>query len=201
MKMLYARVSSKDQNLERQLERAKKEGNCRVYTDKASGKNTDRPGLKAMLDNIREGDTVAVLSIDRLGRNLKDIINIVDEIKSQGCIFECLSPRFDTTTPFGDFFLAILASIAEMERKQILERQMQGIEIAKRLGRYTGRKPKSLEGFNGIYKQWLDNKITSEQAGKLLGVSRSTFYRRVKQYQENEIIDLSEPNESDNVTK
>lgn len=191
MRIMYSRVSTEEQNLTRQTELAKDESFDKVYTDKASGKNTDRPGLQAMLENIREGDTITVLSIDRLGRNLKDIINIVDTIKSKGCVFECLSPRFDTSTPYGDFFISLLGSIAEMERKQILERQRQGIEYARLMGKYKGRKPKKIENFEGIYKQWLDNKITSEQAGKLLNVSRATFYRRVKEFQENEVIDLS----------
>lgn len=201
MRVFYARVSSKEQNDARQTEYAKDKGFDKIYTDKASGGNADRPGLKAMLENIREGDTITVYSIDRLGRNVKDIINIVDTIKSKGATLECISPKFNTSDMFGNFFLVILASIAEMERNQILERQQQGIRVAKLMGRYTGRIPKKLDNFEGVYNQWLDGRISMEQAAKLLDVSRSTFYRRVKKYQASEVIDLSDDNNTDNITK
>lgn len=201
MRIMHSRVSTKEQNLARQTELAKTEGFDKVYSDKASGKNASRPALREMLDNIRQGDTVTVLSIDRLGRNLKDVIEIVERIKEKGCTFECLSPKFDTDSIFGDFFISLLASLAQMEREQILERQRQGIRYARLMGKYKGRKRKQLEDFESIYKQWLANMITSEQAGKPLDVSRSTFYRRVKEYQENEIIDLSDTDENDNITK
>ena len=183
MNVFYARVSTNEQNDARQIERATEEGYDKIFLDRASGKNAEREELKKMMDYIREGDTVTVLSIDRLGRNHVDILNIVTEIKNKGAMFKCLNPAFDTSTPFGDFFLGILSSIAELERKQILERQREGIEIAKRNGKYKGRKAKQLDNFEGIYNQWADNKISMEQAGKLLNVSRSTFYRRAKQYE------------------
>lgn len=190
MDLFYSRVSTADQNVARQLEEADKGSFDKTYIDKLSGKDMNRPQLLQMLDNVREGDSVTVMSIDRLGRNSRDILNIVGQIKDKGGMFKCLSPQFDTTTPYGDFFLGILATIADLERKQILERQKQGIEIAKRNGKYKGRKPKELKDFEAIYTQWCEGKITLEQAGKLLGVSRATFYRRVKAYEGSLTVDF-----------
>lgn len=181
MQFFYSRVSTEEQNEQRQLEKA--EGYDKVYLDKISGKNTNRPELQAMLSHIRSGDTVTVCSIDRLGRNTRDILDIVNQIKDVGATFCCLSPKFDTNDIYGEFFLGILAILSDLERKQILERQRQGIEIAKRNGKYKGRKPKQLDDFGMIYKQWKDGGITAEQAGKLLDISRSTFYRRVQAYE------------------
>lgn len=184
MKFFYSRVSTAHQKEDRQIQLAEEQGYNKVYLEKVSGKDRNRPELNRMLENLREGDTVTVLSIDRLGRNTRDILDIVNEIQEKGCVFECLEPRFDTKSAMGEFFLGILASLSEMERKQMLERQRQGIQIAKIQGKYRGRKPKELRDFEGVYRQWMEGKITSTQAGKLLEVSRATFYRRAKAYQE-----------------
>lgn len=186
----YIRVSTSKQNLGRQTEEMSKLKLDKVYSDKLSGKSTNRPELQKMMETVRAGDTVTVLSIDRLGRNGKDVLDIVTEIKNKGAVFKCLSPAFDTTTPFGDFFLWILAAVAQMDRANILERQRQGIELARQLGKYKGRRPKQLENFEGVYQQWIDGKVSMEQAGKILGVSRATFYRRVKAYEDRIIVDF-----------
>ncbi len=192
MKFFYARVSTEDQNIDRQIEAAKRADSFdEVFIDKASGKNTNRPKLKKMLDKLRTGDSVTVLSIDRLGRNTRDILNIVQQIRDKGCMFKCLEPNFNTNDKFGEFFLIVLGAISEMERKMILERQRQGIAIARQYGRYKGRKRKELPEFEGVYKQWAEgNKITANQAAKLLDVSRSTFYRRVKKREDKNTIDI-----------
>ena len=180
MNFFYSRVSTEEQNDARQLEVGSSYDE--VFADKASGKNTDRPELKRMLDKLRENDTVTVLSIDRLGRSTNDILNIISRIKSVNAKFICLSPQFNTSDVYGDFFISVLASLSELERKQILERQRQGIRIAKQNGKYKGRKPKKLDDFEEIYSKQVNSMITAEQAAKLLGVSRSTYYRRASKY-------------------
>ena len=184
MKFFYSRVSTVDQNEARQIEQAKQGDYDKVYLDKASGANMERAELNIMLNQLREGDSVTVLSIDRLGRNTRDILTIVDKITEQKASLVCLSPHFTSADHYGEFFLSMLACFAQLERKQILERQMQGIKIAKQAGKYKGRKPKTIENFEAVYKQWCDEKITAEQAAKLLEISRSTFYRRIKAYEE-----------------
>lgn len=190
MKFFYSRVSTVDQNEARQIEQAKQGDYDKVYLDKASGANMERAELNIMLNQLREGDSVTVLSIDRLGRNTRDILTIVDRITEQKASLVCLSPHFTSADHYGEFFLSMLACFAQLERKQILERQMQGIKIAKQAGKYKGRKPKTINNFEAVYKQWCDDKITSEQAAKLLEISRSTFYRRVKAYEESKTVDF-----------
>lgn len=190
MKFFYSRVSTADQNEARQIEQAKQGDYDKVYLDKASGANMERAELNIMLNQLREGDSVTVLSIDRLGRNTRDILTIVDKITEQKASLVCLSPHFTSADHYGEFFLSMLACFAQLERKQILERQMQGIQIAKQAGKYKGRKPKTIENFEAVYKQWCDDKITAEQAAKLLEISRSTFYRRVKAYEESKTVDF-----------
>lgn len=190
MKFFYSRVSTADQNEARQIEQAKQGEYDKVYLDKASGANMERAELSIMLNQLREGDSVTVLSIDRLGRNTRDILTIVDKITEQKASLVCLSPHFTSADHYGEFFLSMLACFAQLERKQILERQMQGIQIAKQAGKYKGRKPKTIENFEAVYKQWCDEKITAEQAAKLLEISRSTFYRRIKAYEESKTVDF-----------
>lgn len=190
MKFFYSRVSTADQNEARQIEQAKQGDYDKVYLDKASGANMERAELNIMLNQLREGDSVTVLSIDRLGRNTRDILTIVDKITEQKASLVCLSPHFTSADHYGEFFLSMLACFAQLERKQILERQMQGIQIAKQAGKYKGRKPKTIENFEAVYKQWCDEKITAEQAAKLLEISRSTFYRRIKAYEESKTVDF-----------
>ena len=190
MKFFYSRVSTVDQNEARQIEQAKQGDYDKVYLDKASGANMERAELNIMLNQLREGDSVTVLSIDRLGRNTRDILTIVDRITEQKASLVCLSPHFTSADHYGEFFLSMLACFAQLERKQILERQMQGIQIAKQAGKYKGRKPKTINNFEAVYKQWCDEKITAEQAAKLLEISRSTFYRRVKAYEESKTVDF-----------
>ena len=131
MKIFYARVSTEEQNEIRQTAEAEKSSYDRVYLDKKSGKNTDRPALKRMLDILREGDSVTVLSIDRLGRNTKDILDIVEQLKSKGVNLICLSPNFDTSNMFGEFFLTILSGLAELESLPILHKDVLAIDEMK----------------------------------------------------------------------
>lgn len=188
----YGRVSTQVQNEARQVEALLNQGIERedIITDKASGKNTDRPGLKGLLEKVRAGDTVVVVSIDRLGRNTKDVLNIVEKLQGKGVKLVSLHEGFDTSTPMGKCVLTVLAGFAELERANILERQAEGIAIAKREGRFQGRRPKELPELEDIYNEWRRGDLSIVRAAKLLGVSRSTLYRRIQQYEGGQIIDL-----------
>ena len=180
----YVRVSTIQQNTDRQLETLTAYGVDRLFEEHLSGKDLNRPKLKQMLDTLREGDTVVVTSVDRIARSAKDLLNLVDHIHSQGAHFKSLDNNIDTSKDMGKFILTILAAVAELERATILERQRQGIEIAKREGRYKGRKRKEMQNFDKVYQQWFDHKISVEQAAKLLDISRATFYRRKTEYEQ-----------------
>ena len=183
--VFYARVSSKGQNLDRQLARAKEVKSDKVFTDKLSGKNTDRPGLEQTFDYIREGDIVVVESISRLARNTKDLLSLIDKFTEQGVGFISQKESIDTSSPTGKFILTVFGAIAELERDYILQRQAEGIAIAKANGVYKGRKPIDCPDFDKVYEQVQSGVITATRAWNLLGLSKSSWYRRVREKQQN----------------
>jgi DNA invertase Pin-like site-specific DNA recombinase len=162
----YARVSTQDQNLELQREALSKAGCKKVFEDKVSGTRADRPGLAKTLEMLREGDTLVVWKLDRLGRSVKQLVDLVGDLHKHGVQFRSLTDSIDTGTPSGRFFFHVMASLAEMERELTVERTRAGLEVAKQLGRKGGRKPKMT-----------DSKI--ESAKKLLasGVPPRTWPR------------------------
>lgn len=192
-RIAYVRVSTAEQNTARQD--SKLAGYDKVFTDKASGKNTDRPELQKMLDYVREGDTVTVDSYSRLARNTKDLLIIVDKLKEKGVAFISLKENVDTSTPQGEFMMQVFASLAEFERKQTLQRQAEGIAEAKRRDAelkaqgkqaetYKGRKPIDVDNgtFAAEVKRWKEGKQTARETMRRLGLKPNTFYRRVKEY-------------------
>ncbi len=192
MRFGYVRVSTIEQNEGRQMETLTAYGLRRedITVEKLSGKDRNRPGLESLLGKVRAGDSLVVTSIDRLGRSTRDILNIVAELDDKGVTLVCLNQSLDTSTPMGKCVLTILASFAELERNNIKERQAEGIALAKREGRYKGRGKKALPELEAIWGKWKRKEVSAAQAAKLLDVSRSTFYRRVGQLEETQIIDL-----------
>ena len=181
MKVAYIRVSTLEQNTARQDTMFKDYD--RIYTEKVSGKNADRPELKKMLEFVREGDSVTVESYSRLARNTKDLLNIVDELNSKGVAFISLHEQIDTSTPSGKFMMTVFAGLAQFEREQTLQRQAEGIAEAKKAGKYTGRKPCSFDPdrMKVEVSAVRAKKQTHEQAMKALGLKPNTYYRRVKE--------------------
>lgn len=191
--IFYARVSSKDQNLERQLYRAKQVKADKVFLDNKSGKNTERAGLKEMLNYIREGDTLEIVSLDRLSRNYMDIKKLVQLFKDkQVKLLVDDLPVTHTGNDLVDSFLldmmiSLMGFVAENERQKIRERQRQGIERAKQNGKYRGRTKKyalnssDREGrlvYQGIKNDYLNNNYqTKVQLAKKYGISRQQLYR------------------------
>ena len=194
--VFYARVSSKGQNLARQLARAKEVEADKVFTDKFSGKNTNRSGLKALMNYVREGDTVEVVSLDRLSRNYKDIQRLVQELKNKGVslIVDDL-PQTHTGNDLVDHFMldmmiSLMGFVAQNEREKIKERQRQGIEQAKKRGAFQGRPVKfsadsnDREGrlvFESIKKDYQAGNYKSKAGlARKYGLSRQQLYRILK---------------------
>ena len=190
MKVGYVRISTAEQNTARQDEIMRQLGVEKVYTDKLSGKDTARPGLQSMMDFVREGDSVTVESISRFARNTKDLLELIEQLKNKNVQFISQKETIDTSTAAGKFMLTIFGAVAEMERDYIRQRQSEGIAIAKAEGRFNGRPKKEVEDFDEIYADWKAKKITAAAASRLCHMARSTFYRRVKEYEEEQIIDF-----------
>ena len=182
MKVGYIRVSTAEQNTARQEVLMEQLGVERMYIDKMSGKSADRPQLKSMLNFVRTGDTVIVESISRFARNTRDLLELVDTLTEKGVEFVSKKESIDTTTPAGKFMLTVFAAVAELERGYILDRQREGIAIAKSQGKYTGRKPVEVDEqlWDSLYALWSEGKITAVEFMDKMGMRKSTFYRRVK---------------------
>lgn len=186
MKLFYCRVSTAEQREDRQVKAALDLGIERenIYIDKQSGKNANREQLKALLTFCRKGDTVYCESISRIARNTKDLLNIVEELNRKQVDFVSLKESIDTSTPQGKFMLTVFGALAEMERECILQRQAEGIAIAKEQNKYKGRKPKDIDKneFIKLCAEWRQGERTAVSIQKKFSISAQTFYRWVKEY-------------------
>ena len=180
MKNGYLRVSTEEQNTARQEIMLRELGVDELFVDRASGKNADRPELNRMMNFVRRGDTVIVESISRFARNTRDLLDLVEQLTAKQVEFVSRKEAIDTTTPTGKFMLTVFAAVAELEREYILQRQREGIAIAKQQGKYRGRPPKVYPDFERIAARWQKGEITAVQAMKQLGMSKTRFYERVK---------------------
>ena len=180
MKIGYVRVSTEEQNTARQEIMLRELGADELFVDRASGKNADRPELNRMMNFVRRGDTVIVESISRFARNTRDLLDLVEQLTAKQVEFVSRKEAIDTTTPTGKFMLTVFAAVAELEREYILQRQREGIAIAKQQGKYRGRPPKVYPDFERIAARWQKGEITAVQAMKQLGMSKTRFYERVK---------------------
>ena len=183
----YIRVSTVEKNEARQTKALIEKGveKENLYIDKQSGKNANREQLKALLSFCRKGDIVITESISRIARNTKDLLSIVDTLTSKGVDFISLKESIDTSTPQGKFMLTVFGAMAELERENILERQREGIAIAKEQGLYQGRQKMKIDRaeFERVVKEWRAGNKTAVEAMKELDVKPNTFYRRVKEWE------------------
>ncbi|HHA1396956.1 TPA: recombinase family protein [Enterobacter hormaechei subsp. xiangfangensis] len=156
----YVRVSTNDQNTALQRNALDSAGCELIFEDKISGKTSDRPGLKKVLRTLSEGDTLVVWKLDRLGRSMRHLVTMIEELREKGINFRSLTDSIDTSTPMGRFFFHVMGALAEMERELIVERTRAGLAAAREEGRIGGRRPKLTEA------QW-------QQAGRLLSAGQS----------------------------
>lgn len=175
----YARVSNQDQNLDSQISSLKQAGCQKIYDDKISGRHNNRPGLERTLEILREGDTLIVWKLDRLGRSMKHLVDLVGSLNQRGISFRSITDSIDTSTPSGRFFFHVMASLAEMERELAIERTRAGLEIARQLGRRGGRKRQMTESKIESAKKLLLNGVPPRDVAKNLSVSVPTLYRWV----------------------
>lgn len=183
MRVGYVRCSTIEQNEARQLKMMKEQNVEKIFTDKASGKNTDRRAFKEMMSFVRTGDIVIVESISRIARNTRDLLMIVSELTEKGVEFVSLKESIDTRTPTGKFMLTVFGAMAELEREYILQRQAEGIEIAKAEGKFKGKPKMEIDedAFKRECKRWRDGEQNATATMKKLNIKPNTFYRRVKE--------------------
>lgn len=183
----YVRVSTVEQNESRQIEGLTKYGIDKWFTEKVSAKDTNRPQLTAMIDYAREGDTVYIHDLSRLARSTKDLLDIVEKFKNKGIELVSNKEAIDTKTATGKLMLTMIGAIAEFERENMLERQKEGIAIAKIEGKYKGRKSIEFpDNWEEIYSQYKTRKIKANEAMETLGLKRNTFYNLIAEYEDNQ---------------
>ncbi len=183
MKVAYIRVSTAEQNTQRQTEGLKGYGIDRYFEEKVSGKNTQRPELQNMLNFVREGDEVYTLDFSRLARNTADLLKIVELLEDKGVRLVSHKENIDSSTPTGKLMLTFIAAINAFERENLLERQREGIAIAKAEGKYKGRRPIAVVDFADIYDDYKTRKINKSEMAKKLKISRPTLNKLIKEYE------------------
>ena len=181
-KIAYVRISYSDQNEARQMEALEQYRIDKWYVEKASGKNTDRQQLHAMLDYSREGDTIYVQDFSRLARSIKDLLNIVDQLKAKNIHLVSDKEKFDTNTPTGKLMMSMIAAINEFERENLLERQREGIAIAKRAGKYKGRRAIHIKDFDKHYEKYMKRQINKTELARELKISRPTLDKLIARH-------------------
>ncbi len=181
----YVRVSTTDQNEQRQLKALEQYSIDEWFIEKVSAKDMNRPKLQEMIRYARKGDNIYIHDFSRLARSTSDLLNIVEQLNQKGATIISLKENFDTSTATGKLMLTMMAAIAEFERENLLERQREGIAIAKAAGKYKGRKKVKLpENFNYYYDLYMKRKISKTGIAKEMRISRPTVDRLISEYEE-----------------
>lgn len=175
----YARVSTDDQSLALQIDALKAAGCELVFEDQMTGASVVRPGLEGAFSHLRKGDTLVVWKLDRLGRTVKGLVELVESLQAKEIQFRSLTDSIDTSTSAGRFFFHVMAALAQMERELVRERTQAGLSAARARGRVGGRKPKIDESKKKAAKRMLESGMTATEVAKTIGVSRATLYRSV----------------------
>ncbi len=173
----YARVSSRDQNLDLQIDALKQAGCDKIFRDQESGKKLARPGLSDAIDYLREGDSLVVWKLDRLGRSVKGLVELVGNLEKIKANFRSLTDGIDTSTAMGRFFFHVMASLAQMERELIVERTQAGLAAAKKRGRVGGRRRSMTPSKVEVARKLLAEGMPPRDVAKNLEVSVPTLYR------------------------
>jgi Site-specific recombinases, DNA invertase Pin homologs len=186
MRVAYVRVSTIEQNEARQIEALKEFDIDKWFVEKMSGKDTDRPEFKAMMDYVREGDELYVMDLSRLSRSTTDFMQTMDKLQAKNVKLISLKEKIDTNSAMGEALVKIVAVLNELERKNMLERQAEGIKIAKENNKYHGRQYKQYDDMDLLMKKLSDVKLgkrTVSSLAKELNVTRPTIYNWLKHYE------------------
>ena len=178
----YVRVSTVEQNEGRQLVTMDKYSAEKLFIEKVSAKDTKRPQLQAMIDFVREGDTIVIHDFSRLARSTKDLLELVELFNSKGVKLISNKENIDSSTPTGKLMLTMIGAINEFERANLLERQREGIALAKKEGKYKGRKEVKVNNFEYHYNRYLTRQINKSQLAKELEVSRPTLDKLINEF-------------------
>lgn len=185
MNIGYIRVSTKEQNIDRQIDRLKEAGCDRVFVDKRTGKNTDRPELNKMFDLLREGDTVMVTELSRLGRSHGDIVTMTMELERLKVNLRVLDVEWlDTSTPAGQFFFMSMSLMDELRRKTIVENTKEGLRSARARGRVGGRPKADENAVKTALKMYNSKQHTIKEIVSVTGISQGTLYKRINEEKE-----------------
>lgn len=179
----YVRVSTVEQNESRQFITMKKYNVEKVFSEKVSAKDTNREKLNKMLEFVREGDTIVIHDFSRLARSTKDLLHIVELLEDKNVNLISAKENIDSSTPTGKLMLTMIGAINEFERTNMLERQREGIAIAKEQGKYKGRKEVKVDNFEEYYMRYLNRELNKTQLAKELDVSRPTLDKLIKEYE------------------
>lgn len=181
MKIGYARVSTQDQNLDRQIDQLKAAGCEKIYQEKVTGKTKSRPELDKMLEHLREGDAVVVIKLDRIGRNTKHLIELSETFEEMGVNFVSLGDSIDTSTATGKLFFTILAALAQFEADLNSERTMEGLASARARGHVGGRPKADPEKIEQAMKMYDAKTFTLREITQATGFSKQTIYRYLRE--------------------
>ena len=184
MRLAYVRVSTAEQNEQRQVEAMKRYDIEKWFIEKVSGKDTNRPKLQELLDFAREGDTIHIHDFSRLARSTKDLLGIVEQLNKKGVHLVSNKENIDSSTPTGKLMLTMIGAINEFERTNLLERQREGIAIAKRDGKYKGGKAKTVADFAEHYSRYITRQTTKSALARQLGISRPTLDRLITEHEQ-----------------
>ena len=175
----YARVSTGDQDLAGQTMRLEQAGALKTFTDVMSGKSMERPGLAGLLAYARQGDTLAIVPLDRLGRSLAELLAMVEDLRKRGIALLSLEEKIDTSSAAGELVFHVFGAIAHFERRLISERTKDGIAAARAKGRMPGRQPLNMDKVEAAIKL-IEASVSPTEDAKQLGIGRSTIYREMR---------------------
>lgn len=182
MQLAYVRVSTVEQNEQRQIEAMNRYNIEKWFVEKVSAKDTNRPKLQELLAFAREGDVIHIHDFSRLARSTKDLLDIVEQLNAKGITLVSNKENIDTSTPTGKLMLTMIGAINEFERTNLLERQREGIAIAKREKRYKGRKAVNIPDFEQHYQRYMNREVNKSQLAKELNISRPTLDKLIAEH-------------------